>query len=99
MLVLTRKVGEEIVIGDTIRVTLVEVGPGRVKIGISAPREMSVDRAEVRAKKDVEPTAIVSAAPHNRVAEHIAPAVDNTPAPLSMGGRLKNIRRPIPRKG
>ena len=34
MLVLTRKPGEQIVIGNGIRVTVVSVGPGRVKIGV-----------------------------------------------------------------
>ena len=48
MLVLSRKVNEVICIGDSIRVTVVEIGQGRVKIGIVAPRNVSVDRLEVR---------------------------------------------------
>lgn len=48
MLVLSRKVNEVICIGDSIRVTVVEIGQGRVKIGITAPRNVSVDRLEVR---------------------------------------------------
>jgi carbon storage regulator len=47
MLVLTRKVGEEIVIGNDIRLTVTAVGDGRVKVGISAPRHVRVDRSEV----------------------------------------------------
>lgn len=47
MLVLTRRIGEQIVIGNEIRVTIVNVGPGRVKIGIEAPHNVRVDRAEV----------------------------------------------------
>lgn len=49
MLVLTRKVGEEIIIGDDIRVMVVEVAPGRVKLGIVAPRDVRIDRDEIRA--------------------------------------------------
>lgn len=37
MLVLTRRVGEEIVIGGTVRVTIVSMQNGRVKVGITAP--------------------------------------------------------------
>lgn len=47
MLVLTRKPGEQIVIGNNIRITVVGVGPGRVKIGIEAPENVRVDRSEI----------------------------------------------------
>lgn len=47
MLVLTRKVGEGIIIGDDIKVTIVELKGGGVRIGIDAPREMKVHRQEV----------------------------------------------------
>ena len=47
MLVLTRHVGEEIVIGDMIRVTIVAVENGRVKLGITAPHQVTVHREEV----------------------------------------------------
>jgi len=47
MLVLTRKPGEQIVIGNGIRVTVVSVGPGRVKIGIDAPPDVRIDRSEI----------------------------------------------------
>jgi carbon storage regulator len=51
MLVLTRKVGEEIVIGDNIRVTVVELKGGKVRLGVSAPPEIAVDRDEVRERR------------------------------------------------
>ena len=47
MLVLTRKPGEGIIIGDDIRVTIVELKGGGVRIGIDAPREIKVHRQEV----------------------------------------------------
>ena len=47
MLVLTRKSGEGIIIGDNIRITVVELKGGGVRIGIDAPREMKVHRQEV----------------------------------------------------
>jgi len=51
MLVLTRKVGEEIVIGDDIRVKVVAVQGDRVRLGIEAPRSVAVDRLEVRQRR------------------------------------------------
>jgi len=47
MLVLTRKIGEGIIIGDDIKVTIVELKGGGVRIGIDAPRELKVHRQEV----------------------------------------------------
>ncbi|MCC6124108.1 MAG: carbon storage regulator [Pirellulales bacterium] len=48
MLVLARKVGEKILIGDRITVTVVRIAPGVVRIGIEAPNEMSIVREEIQ---------------------------------------------------
>jgi carbon storage regulator len=47
MLILTRRVGEKIVINDDIVVTVVEVGRDTVRIGVEAPRSVAVHRHEV----------------------------------------------------
>jgi carbon storage regulator len=47
MLVLSRKRDESVVIGDNIEVTVLSVGNGRVKLGIRAPRTVSVLRGEL----------------------------------------------------
>lgn len=47
MLVLARRVNESIIIGDHIKVTIVEVNKGKVKLGIEAPATVSVHREEV----------------------------------------------------
>ena len=47
MLVLTRKAGEGIIIGDDIKITIVELKSGGVRIGIDAPRDIKVHRQEV----------------------------------------------------
>lgn len=47
MLILTRKVNQSIVIGDQIEVIIVEVRGDQVKIGIKAPKNISVHRSEV----------------------------------------------------
>ena len=46
MLVLTRKVGERIVIGDGVAVTVVEVSGQRVRLGVIAPDDVPVCRCE-----------------------------------------------------
>lgn len=47
MLILTRKIGEAIQIGDDIKIRLLEVKGGQVKIGIEAPDQVAVHREEV----------------------------------------------------
>ncbi len=47
MLVLTRKEGEGIIIGDDIKITIVELKGGGVRVGIDAPRDLKVHRQEV----------------------------------------------------
>lgn len=52
MLVLSREKGESIMIGDDIAVMVVGVDRrGRVKLGVLAPKEVEVDRTEVRQRK------------------------------------------------
>ena len=58
MLVLTRKLNQEIVIGDDIRITVVAVGGDQVKLGITAPRSVPVHRMEVYQERRLEPRAL-----------------------------------------
>ena len=51
MLVLTRRVGEEIVIDGDIRVTVTGIRGDKVRIGISAPEFVRVDRDEVHQRR------------------------------------------------
>jgi carbon storage regulator len=53
-LVVTRKAGEQIMIGDNIVITVIHADRGQAKINIDAPREIRVDRAEVRARINLE---------------------------------------------
>ena len=60
MLVLTRKIGEEIIIDGSIRVTVTSVKGDRVRIGISAPPDVRIDREEVhrRLQEFAEPASM-----------------------------------------
>lgn len=51
MLVLTRRIGEEIIINETIRITVTAVTGNKVRLGISAPPDVLVDRAEVHERR------------------------------------------------
>ena len=47
MLILTRKVGESVLIGDDIFITVLSVRGNQVKLGVQAPKEVSVHREEI----------------------------------------------------
>ena len=47
MLVLTRKIGETIVIDDDIRITVVQIKGKQVRIGVDAPKETKIHREEI----------------------------------------------------
>jgi len=54
VLVLSRYRDESIVIGDDVIVTIVDIRGDKVRLGISAPRDVRVDRVEVRERIDRE---------------------------------------------
>jgi carbon storage regulator len=51
MLVLTRKPAEAVIVNDTVRITVVGIKGDRVRLGIEAPRDVTVDRAEVHERR------------------------------------------------
>lgn len=64
MLVLTRKVNEEILIGNNIRIKVVDIGAGRIRLGISAPRDVTVLRDEVIRDFDCDVTPTETCGTH-----------------------------------
>lgn len=65
MLVLSRKVGERILIGDKITVTVVKIGHGGVRIGIEAPPELAVVREELAEELKRAEQALTSGQPES----------------------------------
>tara|TARA_R110002073_G_scaffold10854_4_gene50876 strand:+ start:213 stop:464 length:252 start_codon:yes stop_codon:yes gene_type:complete len=47
MLILTRRIGETVVIGDNINITVLGVKGNQVRLGVNAPKEVSVHREEI----------------------------------------------------
>jgi carbon storage regulator len=54
MLILTRRTGESLHIGDDVEVTVMAVNGSQVRIGIKAPRHVTVDREEIAQRKQRE---------------------------------------------
>lgn len=57
MLILTRKPGEKLLIGNDVEVTVLAVNGSQVRIGVTAPKDVRVDRTEIRARIDAENSA------------------------------------------
>ncbi len=61
MLILTRKVGESIMIGDSVEVKVLGLRAGQIKLGIEAPKDLKVHREEIyeriRAEQEEESRA------------------------------------------
>ena len=75
MLVLTRRPGESIVVGDNIVVTVIEIKGGQVRIGIDAPREVDVYREEIYEQVRQENLSAIANA------DAIRQAVQDSPRP------------------
>ncbi|EXI61637.1 carbon storage regulator [Mannheimia granulomatis] len=47
MLILTRKIGEVLLVGDDVEITVLNIRGNQVKLGVNAPKEISVHRQEI----------------------------------------------------
>jgi len=64
MLILTRRVGEKLIIGEDVTVTILSLKGNQIRIGIDAPRSVKVHREEVyeRIQKERETLSVVPSA-------------------------------------
>lgn len=66
MLVLTRKIGESFVVGDDIKITIIDIiGGNKVRVGIEAPQEVPVYREEIYEQIKAENAAAQNVDPSN----------------------------------
>ncbi len=61
MLVLTRRVGEDIVIDGHIRITIMQVNGGRVRVGFEAPPSVSIRRRELLQRAALRESSVAAA--------------------------------------
>jgi carbon storage regulator len=54
MLILTRKLGESIIIEDNIKITVIDINKQQIKLGIDAPKHITINREEISEKVQSE---------------------------------------------
>ena len=74
MLVLSRRIGESVVVGDNIAITILEVRGDIVRVGIEAPRDVKVHRAELLA--ELEKTNKEAASPTDDIVASLRAAME-----------------------
>ena len=82
MLVLTRKAGEKIVIGDDITITILDVRGDGIRIGIDAPRGIKIQREEVL--RAVAEANVAAAAADDSVGQQLKSALGIATAPAAV---------------
>jgi carbon storage regulator len=70
MLILTRREGESVLIGDEVTITVLRVKGNQVRLGVNAPKNIAVQREEIseRVRAEVTGTAASAAAPGDSTA-------------------------------
>jgi carbon storage regulator len=102
VLVLTRRAGESIVIGDEVRVVVLDVRGDTVRLGIDAPRSVQVHRAEIYAEVQAANAAAVAGAGAGdlgSVASRLRQATRPAPPPKSPAPPTAEPADPPPKPG
>ena len=79
MLVLSRRAGESVVVGDNVTITILEVRGDVVRVGIDAPRSVAVHRAELL--QELESSNREAASPSEQAVASLTEALRKRPEP------------------
>lgn len=96
MLIIRRRRGESIVIGEDIEIEILETSPTQVKLGISAPKEVTVLRSEIRVTRDVNRAA--SSSDPNKLSQLVDQIRESEPSPQALSPEDSSVVLPDEKK-
>lgn len=96
MLVLSRRRDESIIIGDDVVVTVIDIKGEQVKLGVSAPRSVSIHRREVY--EAIQAENLAAARPEAQNLSQLARVLEKPPDAAGQAGKPKPPVRQIPPK-
>lgn len=76
MLVLTRRISEKLIIGENVEITIVRIDGGQVRIGINAPKDVPIRRAELAELPEAEKTKARKPAPLSKKVKDEMPVIN-----------------------
>ena len=98
MLIIRRRRGESIIIGEDVEIEILETSPTQVKIGIRAPKDVTVLRSEIRDTRDVNRVSPLPAAGAEKLSRLVETIRDKALVAASSTPTKTPVLSPVPLK-
>ncbi len=98
MLIIRRRRGESIIIGEDVEIEILETSPTQVKIGIRAPKDVTVLRSEIRDTRDVNRVSPLPAAGAEKLSQLVETIREKAMVAANSTPTKPSVLSPVPLK-